>query len=180
MRCRRIGRNTIHAQVNKTVYAEFRRLLTNTACIASYELPIPANICRPECRAQSPRVDIALNYPVLANSLYVDFTFCTVNERATQDNPSVVMASNRKRHDYDRNYVQTPSWKLVPAAIDTYGRQCVELQELIQKVARQSALANVSHYNFVVRDLRATVAVAHTRALGRQQVEFLMGNTAML
>ena len=100
----------------------------------------------------------------------IDWTFCTMNPAATQDNPSVKMAAARKLNFYNEATGDVKQhFNLVPAAIDTCGRFGDPLLQWCKRIVASGSL-EATTYSRALYHFKTSLAVAHWKAIGAQKI----------
>ena len=174
MKCPKIGRNTVHQRNCRFVTKQMNDLFRDSATSIHYEMPI--DYMRSDtCTTLFPRVDLAMRNPISGVNRMIDFTFPVINNRATAEYPTVELAATRKHNFYNDNFNYKNEFVLVPGAIETYGRNCMELNKFIRDVAREGT-QHTEEYAKTVNQLRTAIAWMHVCTIGDQQVQFLREN----
>jgi hypothetical protein len=97
-----------------------------------------------------------------------------IKAQATTEVSTTKLAENGKLAFYG-NYIDLARGRfhVVPAVIDSTGRFGLYLEGLITRVAYQST-SSVKERAYVTHQLRVAIAVAHARALSREQLTMLL------
>ena len=175
MRCKKVGRNTIHAPMAKFIFAQLHQIYRHSCTSVHYE-PDLSGITKPECRADHPRADVATRNPLSGKNFLLDFTFPIINSDATEEEPTVELAAKRKINFYNNNYLYQDDFQLVPAPIDTCGRQGSEFQKFLKMAVREGCATSDLELKQATFNLRVAIAVMHVKVITAQQRIFLREN----
>jgi hypothetical protein len=112
--------------------------------------------------AEDPRTDVIITDIVNGIVQYVDFTFPTIKEDATEERSTVMQAQQDKLDFYEANY-DCEGAEVIPAVIDSHGRWGEDLKNLVCQLLAKRGSENDRQYSKVVHRLRLIIATVHAK-----------------
>lgn len=172
--CKHIGRNTIHAQIVKSLTTEIRRLNkeAETGNIIGYETPMESLVKEGYNQKTKERCDFSERNYVIDQKIALDVMCCQINEKATAENTSVKIAKEKKKNEYKGIDFEGNGWKFIPLVIDSYSKFDNDMNEYLKSVAKRTC-DNLSDYPQHVRSLKTFVAIQHANAVTAQIIDEL-------
>ena len=176
--CKKIGRNTVHNKVNVAASIELSRILKNSSCTVAREQSCQTYL-KEHNQVERPRSDNTITDHLAGKVVHMDFTFPSIDETATEFEPTSDKAEARKELFWDNKFLLPEGISLFPGAIDSYSRWGKKLIEWANIFSRIGALTPWD-YPKRLYQLKATIATAHANAIGNQTADFLMNDLVSL
>ena len=153
--------------------AALRTIAKHTSHSVSVEPPVNAylkpNVTLPEPERHY-RADIAVVSPTYREATIIDVRTCSMKKPSSRDQVGkTVREGERAKYTFYSNHFDFPSGhKLVPFAIDSYGRWGQDFKDFLQAFCKYAAGKDVALYNILLSRAREAIAVAHANAVGVQ------------
>jgi Reverse transcriptase (RNA-dependent DNA polymerase) len=188
--CKGLGHNTVHTSVKLATFEALRQIARHVGDGSSSEpslLPhvrkVPENY-NPKGELIHRRGDVAVFNVVQKQQTVIDVRTCAM---PTSDRPRAASARSPQRaaegernprapvdigeEDKYRFYERTcdfpSSLKLVPFAIDSYGRWGTAFRTFLQEYCKRASAGNTAFYNLLISRARNIIQAAHASAVGR-------------
>jgi len=169
--CQAMGHGNLHHSVKMATYKALRQIARHIGddallepSVSGYMRDIPENRNNNGSQVQR-RGDVAVYNVVEKNKIMIDVRTCAITS-AVSGTSAVARGEVDKREYYTKVCDFPDSVRMVPFAIDTYGRWGDEFSGFLQEYCRRGSRGNEPFYSLLITRARNMIQAAHASSVG--------------